>query len=82
MAGLPSTPTDDPPESLTRREHEILTYLVNGLSNQEIARKLFLAEKTVRWHNTQIFSKLGVSNRKEAVEKAVTFSFQQSKRSG
>ena len=74
MAGLPSTPTDDPPESLTRREHEILTYLVNGLSNQEIARKLFLAEKTVRWHNTQIFSKLGVSNRKEAVEKAVTFS--------
>jgi predicted ATPase len=42
--------------------------LVEGLSNQEIANKLYLAEKTVRWYNSQIYRKLGVSNRQEAAD--------------
>jgi len=55
---------------LTSREREILLCLADGLSNQEIADKMHLAEKTVRWYNTQIFSKLGVVNRREAVKRA------------
>ena len=42
--------------------------MAEGLSNQQIAEKLYIALKTVKWYNTQIFTKLGVTNRKEAVE--------------
>ncbi|MBA3874375.1 MAG: helix-turn-helix transcriptional regulator, partial [Anaerolineae bacterium] len=56
-------------EPLTQREHEILACLAEGLSNQEIANRLYLAEKTVRWYNTQIYRKLGVNNRQEAVDR-------------
>ena len=58
------------PEPLTEREQEILLCLAEGLSNQEIAKRLHLAEKTIRWYNSQIYSKLGVSNRASAVEQA------------
>ena len=58
------------PEALTDRELEILVCLADGLSNKEIAKKLFLAEQTVRWYNSQIYSKLGVSSRQEAVDRA------------
>ncbi len=47
-------------EALTEREREILTYLVQRLSNQEIADKLYLSVATVKWYNSQIFEKLGV----------------------
>ncbi|MCA9331218.1 response regulator transcription factor, partial [Candidatus Saccharibacteria bacterium] len=50
-------------ESLTERELEILRYLVDGLSNREIAERIHLAYRTVRWYNSQIYSKLGVNNR-------------------
>ncbi len=56
-------------EPLTQREREILACLVDGLSNQQIANKLYLAEKTVRWYNSQIYRKLGVSNRQEAADR-------------
>jgi LuxR family maltose regulon positive regulatory protein len=56
------------PEPLTAREQEILQCLTEGLSNQEIAQRLYLAEKTVRWYNSQIYDKLGVANRQEAIE--------------
>lgn len=55
---------------LKGREKEILALMAQGLSNQEIAQQLFLAEKTVRWYNSQIYSKLGVTNREEAVQYA------------
>ncbi len=58
------------PEALSEREQEILTFLADGLSNQEIANKLFLADQTVRWYCSQLYGKLGVANRKEAVERA------------
>ena len=73
MAGRPSDLIDISTETLTQREHEILVCLADGLSNQEIANKLFLAEKTVRWYNTQIYRKLGVSNRQEAIDRMQMF---------
>lgn len=53
--------------SLTKREREILAHLVQRLSNQEIAESLYLSVATVKWYNTQIFEKLGVKNRAEAI---------------
>src|SRR6476659_700312 len=72
MVGMSSVSIENLPEPLTEREQEILTCIADGLSNQEIAKKLYLAEKTVRWYNSQIYSKLSVSNRREAVEQAQT----------
>lgn len=58
------------PDPLTDREREILERLSNGLSDQEIANELFLSPNTVRWYNRQIYSKLGVSGRMQAVVQA------------
>jgi LuxR family maltose regulon positive regulatory protein len=55
---------------LSKREHEILLYLADKLSNKEIGAKLFIAEKTVKNHLNNIYRKLGASDRKEAVLKA------------
>jgi pimeloyl-ACP methyl ester carboxylesterase/DNA-binding CsgD family transcriptional regulator len=52
---------------LTDRERAILTHLAEGLSNAEIARKVFISEKTVRNHLTSIFSKLEVDSRAKAI---------------
>jgi DNA-binding NarL/FixJ family response regulator len=56
--------------ALTGREHEILNLLAFGLSNNQIAGKLVIEEKTVRNHLTSIYSKLEVSNRAGAIIKA------------
>jgi DNA-binding NarL/FixJ family response regulator len=48
---------------LTRREREVLTCVAQGISNQEIAQKLFISEQTVKTHLTHIFAKLSVKNR-------------------
>jgi DNA-binding NarL/FixJ family response regulator len=50
---------------LTKRELEITSTVVSGLSNREIARKLSLSEDTVKHHLTNIFNKMGASNRLE-----------------
>ncbi|MCI0710681.1 MAG: alpha/beta fold hydrolase [Chloroflexi bacterium] len=55
---------------LTRREKEILARLADGLSDQEIAAAVFLSPNTIRWYNRQIYSKLEVTNRTEAVARA------------
>jgi DNA-binding NarL/FixJ family response regulator len=52
--------------TLSAREREVLDRLVMGLSNQEIAHQLYLAESTVKTHLSTIFRKLGVRNRNEA----------------
>jgi len=57
-------------ESLKRREIEILKLIDSGRSNSEIAKHLHLTQGTVKWYNNQIFSKLGVKNRTEAVKVA------------
>jgi predicted ATPase/DNA-binding CsgD family transcriptional regulator len=61
-------------DPLTEREREILACLAEGVTNQEIANRLHLAEKTVRWYNSRIYSKLGVHNRAEAVAQAKALS--------
>jgi predicted ATPase/DNA-binding CsgD family transcriptional regulator len=54
-------------EPLSERELEIMRFLANGLSNQEIADKLVLTIGTIKTHNNHIFSKMGVKNRTQAV---------------
>ena len=52
------------------RELEVLGLIAKGLSNKEISERLFIAVSTVRWHNRQMYSKLGVHSRTLAVAKA------------
>jgi len=52
---------------LSTREIEVLQFLINGYSNQEIADKLFIAERTVKTHISHIFQKLGVDNRVKVI---------------
>ena len=59
---------DDPVgRDLTKREREVLALLAKGLTNEEIAGRLFLSEATVRLHVSNILTKLGASNRTSAV---------------
>ena len=55
---------------LSKRELEILSLLAQGHSNQEIAEKLFVSLSTVKTHNQNLFEKLEVKRRTQAVEKA------------
>jgi len=65
------TPTPQPLiEPLSQRELEVLQLIADGLSNREIAARLFLAEVTVKGHNQRIFGKLQVQRRTEAVARA------------
>ncbi len=57
-------------EPFTSREIEILSLISDGLSNREISQKLSLSPETVKWYNKQIFSKLGVNSRTQAVNLA------------
>jgi ATP/maltotriose-dependent transcriptional regulator MalT len=52
---------------LTRREKEVLQLLAVGLSNQEIAERLFITEGTLKRHVANLYQKLGVHNRAQAV---------------
>jgi NarL family two-component system response regulator LiaR len=54
------------PEALTERETEVLRALARGLSNKEIAVALFITEKTIKTHVSNILSKLGVPSRTRA----------------
>jgi LuxR family maltose regulon positive regulatory protein len=69
--GVPGAPI----EPLTRREQQVLRLLVEEVSNQEIARRLFITVGTVKKHVYNIFGKLGVRNRTEAVAKVKTLNF-------
>jgi predicted ATPase/DNA-binding CsgD family transcriptional regulator len=57
-------------EPLTQRELDIVSLISEGMTNRQIGNALHIAEPTVRWHNTQIFDKLGVKNRSQAVARA------------
>jgi len=60
--------TEAPPlQQLTKREREVLDLVVAGLNNAAIARRLFISERTVKYHIGNIYGKLGVKNRTEAV---------------
>jgi DNA-binding NarL/FixJ family response regulator len=67
-AGTPDPePAPSPLASLTGRERDVVDLVVEGLRNEEIARRLGINEKTVRNHLTAAFAKLGVSGRLELV---------------
>lgn len=67
---------DEPADSgigqdLTLREREVLNFLCKGLTNPEIAQKISVSRSTVKAHVSKILSKLGVSNRSEAIALAL-----------
>jgi len=63
---------DNPAAELTRRENEVLQLLSQGLGNKEIAQHLSVSLDTVRYHLKQIYEKLHVRSRTEAVAKFVS----------
>jgi len=59
-----------PLEPLTRREVDILVFLDNGVSNKEIARRILISENTVKFHLKNVYSKLAVTSRLQAINAA------------
>jgi NarL family two-component system response regulator LiaR len=62
-----------PGSDLTEREREVLSYLARGLTNADIAAKISVSLATVKFHLANIYTKLGVNNRVEAVTTALEF---------
>ena len=65
----PFTPDEKKREDLgiTRREFEILELIAQGMSNREIAARLYVSENTVKTHSSRVFDKLGARRRTQAV---------------
>jgi LuxR family maltose regulon positive regulatory protein len=59
-----------PRQLLTTREKSILLYLADGVSNHDIAERIFVSQNTVKFHLKNIYSKLGVKNRIQAIASA------------
>jgi DNA-binding CsgD family transcriptional regulator len=55
---------------ISKREHEVLELMAAGLSNQEIADKLFVSLNTVKTHSSNLFVKLDVKRRTQAIQRA------------
>ncbi|MBL7876136.1 MAG: DNA-binding response regulator [Cyclobacteriaceae bacterium] len=55
---------------ISKREHEVLGLMAQGFSNQQIADKLFVSLNTIKTHSSNLFLKLEVSRRTQAVQKA------------
>lgn len=69
----PSNFTFDPSRleklGISKREHEVLELMARGLTNQEIADKLFVSVNTIKTHTANLFSKLDVRRRTQAIQK-------------
>jgi LuxR family maltose regulon positive regulatory protein len=68
--GRADTPHAALVEPLSERELEVLQHIAEGLSNQEIASRLYLSLHTVKVHSRNIYGKLGVHNRTQAIARA------------
>jgi two-component system, NarL family, response regulator LiaR len=70
-AASPFAPNTAQQQSLgiTAREFEILTLIARGLTNREIAARLFVSENTVKTHCSRVFDKLGAARRTQAVRR-------------
>ncbi|GAB2641080.1 response regulator transcription factor [Emticicia sediminis] len=55
---------------ISKRELEVLQLMADGLSNQEIAERLFVSLNTIKTHSSKVFEKMDVKRRTQAVEKA------------
>lgn len=71
----PTLSTRSHPAGLTARQAEVMGLLTEGLSNPEIADRLFISSRTVDHHVSAILAKLGVTSRAEAVESARSHGF-------
>ncbi|NIK61033.1 response regulator [Kribbella shirazensis] len=70
VAGLAPEPAAKDTDGLTARETEVLRLIAGGLSNPEIAARLFISEATVKTHINNTFAKIGARHRAEAVRYA------------
>ena len=64
-------PVPESPGGLTRRECEVLVLVADGRSNREIGESLFISNRTVARHLTNIFHKIGVTSRTQAARYAI-----------
>ncbi|WP_330344288.1 response regulator transcription factor [Streptomyces longwoodensis] len=69
-APAPPPPASEPPDGLTAREAEVLLLIAEGLSNHEIAQKLHVSTATVKTHINNLFAKIGIKDRAQAVRYA------------
>ncbi len=72
LKGHPSSPTQLARYNLSQREWEVLTGVMNGLSNAEIAKELVISLSTTKFHVSRILTKLNVSSRAEAIALAMS----------
>jgi DNA-binding NarL/FixJ family response regulator len=68
---LAHRPTPEGPDGLTRRECEVLALVADGRSNREIGERLYISDRTVARHLTNIYHKIGVTSRTQAARYAV-----------
>ncbi len=71
MLALPAGADRPPVARLTAREREVLGALADGLTNRQLADRLFISERTANRHLSNIFTKLGVRNRTAAARIAI-----------
>jgi len=71
LAGKESTEAEQPAPPLTERELQVLRLAAQGLTNYDIAQRLYVSVRTVEAHLTHIYNRLGVSSRTEAVVRAM-----------
>jgi DNA-binding NarL/FixJ family response regulator len=64
-------PTEESPSGLSRREREVLALVADGHSNRQIGEALFISDRTVARHLTNIFHKIGAASRTQAARYAV-----------
>jgi DNA-binding CsgD family transcriptional regulator len=69
---LPVPPEQRQPNGLTDREVEVLRLVAAGLTSADVGRRLFLSPRTVDWHLSSIYAKLGVRSRTEAARFAIS----------
>jgi len=70
IVGGPASTPGEPTEALTEREIEVLRLFAAGLTNAAIARRLFVSQNTIKWYAKNIYLKLDVHSRAEALARA------------